>query len=128
MRTQRVVTNLRCNQNCTYCTARREADDLVAIQPGAVRASIDAALASGATELIFTGGEPTLRRDLEDLVSYARRGGGAASTIALETNGTLVDAARAGSLRAAGLDRALVNLAGTSPELDAVTRDPGGFE
>ncbi|MGH7439329.1 MAG: radical SAM protein, partial [Polyangiaceae bacterium] len=129
MRTQRVVTNLRCNQNCTYCTARREADDLAAIQPGAVRAGIDAALASGATELIFTGGEPALRRDLEDLVAYARRAGGdAALTLALETNGTLVDAARARSLRAAGLDRALVNLAGTGPELDAVTRDPGGFE
>src|SRR5258708_1337219 len=129
MRTQRVVTNLRCNQNCTYCPARQVADDLATIQPQAVRSRIDAALASGATELIFTGGEPTLRRDLEDLVSHARRAAADASvTIALETNGTLVDAARARSLRAAGFDRALLDVAGTGPVLDAVTRDPGGFD
>jgi MoaA/NifB/PqqE/SkfB family radical SAM enzyme len=131
MRTQRVVTNLRCNQKCTYCTARQPVDDLAYIHARAVRARIDAARSTGASEIVLTGGEPTLRRDLEELVSYARRdsGSGAVSMcVALETNATRNDAARAGSLRAAGLDLALVNLAGTGAALDAVTRDPGGFD
>src|SRR5258708_13957461 len=117
MRTQRVVTNLRCNQNCTYCPARQVADDLATIQPQAVRSRIDAALASGATELIFTGGEPTLRRDLEDLVSPARRAAAhAPPTIPLATNGPPVDAAPAPSLRAAAFVPALLNPARTGPD------------
>jgi MoaA/NifB/PqqE/SkfB family radical SAM enzyme len=129
MRTQRVLTNLRCNQNCTYCTARRPTDDLATIQPAAVKARIDDALARGATELVLTGGEPTLRRDLEVLVAYARgKARGGALTVALETNATLVDPGRAEALRRAGLDRALVNLAAATAALDGVTRDPGGFE
>jgi MoaA/NifB/PqqE/SkfB family radical SAM enzyme len=129
MRTQRVLTHRRCNQNCTYCTARRPTDDLAHIQASAVRGRIDAAIATGATEIVMTGGEPTLRRDLEDLVSYARgKAGDSPRSVAIETNATLVDDARSRTLREAGLDLALVNLAGTTAGLDAVTRDPGGFD
>jgi MoaA/NifB/PqqE/SkfB family radical SAM enzyme len=128
VRTQRVLTNLRCNQNCTYCSVRRPTDDLATIQWAAVRARIDAAIAAGASELVLTGGEPTLRADLEHLVRYAHEVGSPASvTVTLETNATLVDDTRARALRAAGLDLALVNLAGSSEAVDAVTRDPGGW-
>jgi MoaA/NifB/PqqE/SkfB family radical SAM enzyme len=125
MKTERVFTNLRCNQACTYCTFRRAEDDLRAIQPSAMRASIDAALATGAREIVLTGGEPTLRRDLPLLVEHVA-GSGALAVLA--TNATLIDAALAVRLRQAGLSRAVVNLAGASSALDAVTRDPGGFE
>jgi MoaA/NifB/PqqE/SkfB family radical SAM enzyme len=120
MRTAPIVTNLRCNQNCVYCDRRAEKDVLADIQPAALRARIDAALFGGAEELIFTGGEPTLRPDLPALVGHAK---GRAKRLALETNAAVVDAALAGKLREAGLDVARVNL--TS---DAVTRDAGGFE
>ncbi|MDQ3033762.1 MAG: radical SAM protein, partial [Myxococcota bacterium] len=60
------------------------------------------------------------------LVARARSAG--AERVTLETNATLLDEARARELAAAGLDRALVNLAGDGPWLDAVTRDPGGWE
>lgn len=124
MRTALVDTNLRCNQACTYCTARRPRDDLAAIQPAALAARIDAALAAGAREILLGGGEPTLHRGLEALVARARAGGAA---VVLATNATLLDGARARALRDAGLTLARVNLAGWGDALDAVTRDPGGF-
>jgi MoaA/NifB/PqqE/SkfB family radical SAM enzyme len=125
MRTERVFTNYRCNQACAYCTFRRPDDDLAAIQPGVVRAAIDRALAQGAKEIVLTGGEPTLRADIALLVAHAARDG---VEVVLETNATEIDDALATRLREAGLARAVVNLAGLGSALDAVTRDPGGFE
>lgn len=130
MRSERVETNLRCNQNCTYCTARRSEDDVRWIQKAAVLSRIDRALEAGrgvaaGLELILTGGEPTLRRDLSELVAHGKRGG--ARQVTLETNATRVDRELARSLVASGLDHAVVNLAGVDETLDAMTRDPGGF-
>jgi MoaA/NifB/PqqE/SkfB family radical SAM enzyme len=125
MRSQVVITHYRCNQRCSYCVARRAEDDLAWIQAAAVRARVDAALAEGAEELVFTGGEPTQRGDLPSLVAYARSRG--AREVALETNGTLLDDARAIALRDAGLARAVVNLSGWGDALDRVTADEGGF-
>jgi MoaA/NifB/PqqE/SkfB family radical SAM enzyme len=120
-----VLTNLRCNQNCTYCVQRSATDARAFIERRAVEGRIDAALATGASTVVFGGGEPTMRIDLEGLAQYARRGG--AEHVVLETNATLVDDARARALAAAGVSLARVNLAGWGEPLDAVTRDPGGF-
>jgi molybdenum cofactor biosynthesis enzyme MoaA len=125
MRSERVDTNLACNQHCTYCTSRRPADDPAFLQGAAVRARIDAALAAGAREVVLTGGEPTMRTDLAALVAHARARG--AEAVTLETNGTLLDEMRARALGRAGLSLARVNLAGADEALDAVTRDPGGL-
>ena len=125
MRTETIVTNLTCNQNCTYCTARRPTEDPAFVQPAAVRARIDAALEAGATELVLTGGEPTLRKDLEQLVAFATRPG---VRVVLETNATLLDLGRAQALRDAGLTTARVNLTAWGEPLDVLTQDPGGFQ
>lgn len=121
-----IVTNLRCNQACTYCASRSPVDDRAFIAPARVRARIQEGIASGATEIRFTGGEPTMRGDLAALVAHAREVG--ASEVVVETNATLVDEAQARALRQAGVDRARVNLSAWGPALDGVTRDPGGFE
>ncbi|AKF03230.1 radical SAM protein [Sandaracinus amylolyticus] len=126
MRSEQVQTHLRCNQNCTYCNARRTTDDPAFVRASAVIARVDAVRAAGAREVVLSGGEPALRRDLASLITAARHAG--AERVALETNATVIDATRASELREAGLERALVNLAGDGPWLDAVTRDPGGFE
>lgn len=124
MRTAAVLTNRRCNQACGHCFARAAHDDLAAIQPARLLAAVDEAIAAGATEIVFSGGEPLLRSDLEVLVRQARSRG--ATAVIVETNGTLVDDARARALREAGVSLARVNLAGSSDALDAVTCDPGG--
>jgi len=73
----------------------------------------------------FTGGEPLLRRDLEDMISFARRAG---LQVNLITNGTLADPRRARSLFRAGLRTAQVSV--ESPEEavhDRLTARPGSF-
>src|SRR4051812_24482011 len=126
MRSEKVFTNLRCNQRCAYCASRSPSDDPRAIAGPRVRAAVDEALGRGAREIVLTGGEPTMRRDLAALVAHARARG--AERVVLETNATLLDEPRARELGAAGLGLARVNLAGGSDALDAVTQDPGGFE
>jgi molybdenum cofactor biosynthesis enzyme MoaA len=124
-RTASVVTNMRCNQACTWCTRRAAQDSRAFVVGEAVRARIDEALAAGSRELTLTGGEPTMRRDLAALVAHARSSG--AERITLETNATLVDAPRAKELRDAGLDVARVNTPAFGDACDELTRDPGGF-
>src|SRR5690606_35269180 len=126
VRSERVQTNLRCNQNCTFCTARRATDEPSWISARAVEQRIRAAIAEGARRIVLTGGEPTLRRDLAGLVARARELG--AERVTLETNATLLDPVRACELADAGLDSALVHLSGAGPALDHVTRDPGGAD
>jgi MoaA/NifB/PqqE/SkfB family radical SAM enzyme len=120
-----VVTNLRCNQACVWCTRRSGRDDPAFVRGAAVRGRIEAGIAAGSRELVLTGGEPTMRADLEEIVAYASSRG---MRVMLETNATLVDVARARRLREAGLDSARVGVAGLGTEADARTRDPGGAE
>lgn len=126
MRSARVLTNMTCDQNCTYCTSRSAVEVRALVQPAAVRGRIERALAGGAEEIVLSGGEPTLRRDLAALVAHAKSRG--AKTITLETNATSVGAPLAAALAEAGLSVARINLSGPDARLDEVTRDPGGFE
>ena len=124
MRVQRVVTNETCNQNCWFCHARRPAERPEYVAQPAVRLRIAEALHGDTREIVLTGGEPTLRSDLADLV---RRAAGGAAHVVLETNAALIDAARAQALAAAGLATARVQLVAWGEAADAITRDPGGF-
>ena len=124
MRSQRVVTNETCNQNCWFCSARRPAERPDFVARAAVKQRIDAALAGDPREIVLTGGEPTLRSDIADLV---RRCGAAGARVVLETNAAVIDAERARALAAAGLHTARVQLVAWGEEADAITRDPGGF-
>jgi len=125
MRSERVFTNLTCNQACVFCVSQRPVDERRFVATAAVQARIDAAVELGASELVLTGGEPTLRRDLPRLVAHAKARG--TRSVVLETNAATLDRARAEALREAGLDVARVHLSGWGEALDEVTRDPGGF-
>lgn len=62
----------------------------------------------------FTGGEPTLRQDLEELISYAREW---KLVTNLVTNGTLITEKRAQALKAAGLGSAQVSVEGPTADV-----------
>ena len=120
-----------CNNNCIHCVI---ADQRVAVlgqgrrdfrTTAEVARELADAAGRGFRVVTFTGGEPTLRRDLAVLVRAAQRLG---LTVGLQTNGRLlaVPGVRNGLL---GLGvRFVVALHGPDAEThDAVTRAPGSF-
>ncbi len=124
MRIAPIITNETCDHRCAFCRLRRSVERPSIAGSSSIRARIDAALAAGACELVLTGGEPTLRRDLPAIIAYAARRG--ARTI-LETNAATLDREAALRLRAAGLHTARVHLPGWGPSVDRITGDRGGF-
>ncbi len=87
-----------------------------------VLARITAALAQEVTELVLTGGEPTRRPDLPQLVAAAAQGN---TRVVLETNASLIDPALARRLAEAGLHTARVHLPAWGPRLDEITTMSG---
>jgi MoaA/NifB/PqqE/SkfB family radical SAM enzyme len=125
MHVQRVITNETCNQNCWFCNARRPAEQPAFVAKAAVWRRIAEAQSGGTREIVLTGGEPTLRSDLADLI---RRSAERGAHVVLETNGVLIDDARARQLAAAGLGTARVQLVAWGDEAaDGITRLDGGF-
>jgi len=115
-----------CNQNCRHCAVDGKRHVPV-LSLAEVCAEIDFYRHCGAIRLVLTGGEPTLRHDLVEIVRYAARGG--FSDIHLQTNATgLANGQLASQLTQAGLTSALVSLHGPSAEVhDRIVRRPGGF-
>ena len=110
----RLSLTARCNFSCPYCLPDgQEPEGLLTLKERL--AVVGAAVGLGVTSLRLTGGEPLLNRQLEELVEAAqplRQQG--LGEIALTSNGSLLDLARAQALRQAGLDRLTLSLDGTT--------------
>lgn len=118
----RVATDLRvsltdrCNLRCTYCMPAEGLQwfptDEVLTDAELARVLRIAVELLGITKLRFTGGEPLLRRSLEQIVAAAkelRTRAGKPPELSLTTNGIGLDK-RVSALAAAGLDRVNVSL------------------
>ncbi|MDI9612257.1 MAG: radical SAM protein [Acidobacteriota bacterium] len=80
-----------CNAHCAYCYRNDEPPRVMSEE--IARAALDLALGSGARfHVQIAGGEPSLALDLVRQIGAWLRESGAAATIAMQTNGTLVDA------------------------------------
>jgi cyclic pyranopterin phosphate synthase len=115
----RLSLTARCNLACAYCLPDGvEPPGLLTLEQRLQ--VIGAAVSLGARSLRLTGGEPLLHGGLEELIAavqplrakHPERAG--LREIALTSNGLLLSAARARSLRAAGLDRITLSLDGTT--------------
>lgn len=112
----------RCNQACRFCyNAWQAPDSTLRVRPEPSTRQTERVLAevvrqTGCRQIAFTGGEPTLRRDLVDLVAFARRSG---ATVSLLSNGSDLDVQHARDLRRVGLGLVQLTFCG----LSAVTHD-----
>jgi SAM-dependent methyltransferase len=89
----------RCNDACRFChSAPHRGVDL---STGAARRRIDRVVDAGVERVVFSGGEPTIRPDLVELVDYAR---GAGLAVGLVSNGRML---AYGGLREALLEAGL---------------------
>jgi radical SAM protein with 4Fe4S-binding SPASM domain len=142
-----IALTYRCNNRCAFCYAGCGPDDGapanegsgVAGTPGIAKRRNMEDLDAGEWKRIirifrdearipffsFSGGEPLLRRDLEELISYAV---GLGLEVNLVSNGTLADRARSRSLFAAGLRTAQISLEAPDAALhDLLTGRTGAF-
>ncbi len=125
-----VALTYRCQNRCTFCyaDAPKRGDDVPEMTTDEVKIILDRIFDEAHCPTVsFTGGEPTLRRDLAELVAYGKAKG---MRVNLITNGVrCADAAFVASLADAGLDSAQVSIEGGSAEIhDAITQHPGSFE
>src|SRR5438093_1833223 len=106
----RVSVTDRCNLKCVYCIPDGmewvERADVLSFEEMSRLVAILASM--GVRKVRLTGGEPTVRKNLPELVRQIRRIE-AIEEISLSTNGLLL-APMAASLREAGLDRVNVSL------------------
>jgi len=115
-----------CNNDCLHCVTadKRRYGDLSAEQ---IKREIAFYSDRGEAVLVITGGEPTIRPELVEIVRYARATG--FRHIELQTNArALADGDLARALADAGLTSALVALHAPVAEAhDRITQRPGGF-
>jgi cyclic pyranopterin phosphate synthase len=128
LRDLRISVTDRCNFRCNYCMPKEIFDkdypylqhtDLLTFEE--ITRVAKTFLAHGVQKIRLTGGEPLLRKNLEQLVaqlSALRTPDGQPLDLTLTTNGSLL-ARKANALKAAGLQRVTVSLDGLD---DAVFR------
>ncbi|WP_022884083.1 GTP 3',8-cyclase MoaA [Glaciibacter superstes] len=119
LRDLRISVTDRCNFRCVYCMPKEifgrdyaflQRDELLSFEEITRLARI--AIANGVEKIRLTGGEPLLRKGLEELVSMLadlRTPDGREIDIALTTNGSAL-AYKAQALKDAGLKRVTVSL------------------
>jgi radical SAM protein with 4Fe4S-binding SPASM domain len=116
-----------CNLRCPHCYSSATVAPRPELSTKKCFELVDE-LAALKTEIIgFTGGEPLLREDLETIALRAKRKG---IDSGITTNGLLLDARRAASLKRAGFSTVQVSVDGSTPEKNARMRatDTAAFE
>lgn len=122
-----VVWNMtrRCNLKCVHCYAQaldvEGRDDISTEQ---AKAMIDDLAAYGAPVMLFSGGEPLVRRDLVELARHATQKGMRA---VISTNGTLITKEKAKELKEVGLSYVGISLDGMEAVHDHFRGVPGAF-
>ena len=128
LRDLRISVTDRCNFRCNYCMRKEVFDKDYPYLPHSALLSFEEItrlaslfLAHGVRKIRLTGGEPLLRKNIEELIAQLaqlRTVDGKAPDLTLTTNGSLL-ARKARSLKEAGLNRVTVSLDGLD---DAVFR------
>lgn len=104
----------RCNNNCAHCYNARPRN-FSELPQDQWQEIIDRLWDAGIPHVVFTGGEPTLREDLPELIAYAQKTG---MVTGLNTNGRwLKDPAYVDKLIQSGLDHVQITLESHIPEI-----------
>jgi Fe-coproporphyrin III synthase len=114
-----------CNLKCVHCYAHATDDatgDELSTEEG--RRMIDDLADFGVPVLLFSGGEPLVRKDLPELAAYAVEKGMRA---VISTNGTLITQSTAQTLKEIGLSYVGISLDGLEPVNDHFRGVKGAF-
>ncbi len=115
----RISVTKRCNFGCIYChdeglgpVSRPRSPHGEEMTPAEVERIVRVAREFGVRSVKFTGGEPLIRADLEDIVNRTVE---QIPDVSLTTNGSMLES-RAEALRDAGLKRVNVSVDSVDPE------------
>lgn len=116
----------RCNNDCAHCYNARSRD-YPEISTDQWKRILDRLWEISIPHVVFTGGEPTLREDLPDLISHAERNG---QITGLNTNARrLSNRNFVNKLVEAGLDHVQITVESHDPEIhDAMVRAKGAWK
>lgn len=116
----------RCNLNCAHCYNARERS-YPELPTSEWKKILDKLWQTGIPHVVFTGGEPTLRDDLPELVRHADQLG---MVTGINTNGSrLGDRSLLESLIQAGLDHVQITLESHNPSIhDVMVQRQGAWE
>jgi len=123
-----VVWNVtrQCNLKCVHCYAHAKDETFeneLSFEEG--KALIDDLAGFGVPVLLFSGGEPLVRKDLPDLAAYAVKKGMRA---VISTNGTLITKKMARTLKEIGLSYVGISLDGMETINDRFRGVRGAFD
>lgn len=121
----------RCNNNCIHCYINLPADDVSAkkkeLGTDEIKKILKEAVSLGCMTVRFSGGEPLLREDFEEIYVFSRKRG---LRVLIFTNAALIDPHLAELFsRIPPLECIEVTVYGMKKDsYEAVTRIPGSFE
>ncbi len=123
-----VVWNMtrRCNLKCVHCYAQaldEQGTDEISTEQA--KTMIDDLAAYGAPVMLFSGGEPLVRKDLVELAKHATSRGMRA---VISTNGTLITKAKAKELKDVGLSYVGISLDGAEEVHDKFRGVSGSYK
>ena len=129
LRDLRISVTDRCNFRCVYCMPKEvfgrdfkflDRSQILTFEEIARLAGVFVGL--GVEKIRITGGEPLVRRDIEELVGQLSRVPGLRD-LTLTTNGSLLSRGKAQALRDAGLRRITISLDSLDDEVFRVMND-----
>lgn len=123
-----VVWNMtrRCNLKCVHCYAQAvDEHGQDEISTDQAKTMIDDLAAYGAPVMLFSGGEPLVRKDLVELAKHATSKGMRA---VISTNGTLITKEKAKELKEVGLSYVGISLDGAEEVHDKFRAVPGSYK
>ncbi|MFQ5713759.1 MAG: 12,18-didecarboxysiroheme deacetylase [Candidatus Scalinduaceae bacterium] len=123
-----VVWNVgqRCNLKCVHCYSQsKDIEYPDELNTKDAKAMLDGLAEYGAPVILFSGGEPLMREDLMELITYARDKGLRA---VISTNGTLITEEKAEELKKFGLSYVGISLDGLRETNDKFRGIEGAFD
>lgn len=116
----------RCNNDCSHCYNAR-ARSFPELSTSEWKQVLDKVWELGIPHVVFTGGEPTLRNDLPELIAHAEQNG---QITGLNTNARrMADPRFVESLVAAGLDHVQITVESSDSAVhDDMVRSRGAFQ
>ncbi|MEM2918460.1 MAG: radical SAM protein [Candidatus Altiarchaeota archaeon] len=123
-----LLLSYNCNNNCRFCYCADKKGKIADMTTERSKRELRLGRERGCTFVDFNGGEPTLRKDLPELISYAKKLG--YRIIALTTNGRMFSYENfAKKMIDSGLNHIIFSLHGYNADLhDFLTQSKGSFK